>query len=516
MTADKHELSIEELEAGVKADPNDVELKKDLAYAILDRYVYKKDLKRLRTLVKEMPEPVSTVARAFLFYADKKYEESVNWLVIYAADRSLADGETLTCDELLHFFIDPYSDAKREFWMKLSEATDRIFPSSAAAYCVKAMASAGDTDAQVTCYKQALDKDNTYWIAAWALGDLYRRERNWQSAVGFYEKALQFERPKDFPLLYLNDAWCLGKLMRYEEEEEQLRACLKLDPEFESARNNLGWSLFKQRKYQEALSMFDEAIKLGVDGKHPFYNRARALKGLKRYRAAVNAWQAVKPYPGRVTWIDNEVWRLLGLINLQSLAQTEESTEDKNFPNFTMLGPVDDSGQPCIISEEARLEYHHRLYQDHEKHMAIDAESDGAIAPKEFVRRKESMLEEKIVKLIRDGKNVFGRKLQMYGSAPGCYGRQVTIPGYGQIDLLTEDAESGELVIIEFKRDETHDVAVGQILMWMNWVRENMAMENQNVIGAICVFSITPKLQLAARNNPNIELFEYDLAFEKA
>jgi RecB family endonuclease NucS len=85
----------------------------------------------------------------------------------------------------------------------------------------------------------------------------------------------------------------------------------------------------------------------------------------------------------------------------------------------------------------------------------------------------------------------------MYQAPNGLRGRQYVIPGHGRIDLLTEDAETNDLVVIELKKDESHENVVGQIAMYMTWVRENLAKENQKVVGIICVFSASPKLGLA-------------------
>jgi len=512
--AEEQELSIEELEAAITADPKDVDLKEDLAYAIFGRYVHgidaepgdKKDLKRLRILVKEMPEPLAALPRAFILYVDKKYDEAVNWLAAYATD--MADKElTFTCDELNDHLVYPFSDAKPAFWKKLSESIDRIFPDSAPAYCLQGMASDGDLDTRASCYKQALDKDHSYWLAAWMLGDIYFSEKNWQSAVMFYEKALQSESDKDFPRLHFDYAWCLGQLKRYADEEAEIKAGLDIDPKFEFARNNLGWSLYKQGKFQQALNIFDELIKVGADGKTPFHNRARCLKGLKRYSEAIEAWKAVNPSGKLPAWIQTEIGRLQQLMNKQAFMDEASAQQETEEP---VQEPI-----------------------EHEEGEVSAEDEDGAIAPEEIPGKddqalgrkgrspgartaapKESMLEETIEKLIVEGNSVFGRKLKMYNSSEG-YGRQFIVRGHGRIDLLTEDTESGELVVIELKKDESHDIVVGQISMYMSWLRENIAKENQNVVGLICVFSATPKLRLAAKNIPGLELFEYNIDFGK-
>jgi tetratricopeptide (TPR) repeat protein len=514
--AEEKETSIEEMEDGVKANPNDSELKKDLAYALLFRYLYgaeagdKQDLKRLRALVKELPEPMAQFPRAYISYLDKKYDETVKWLIVHASTSANA-GETLTCDELYAEFLCPFSEVKAAFWTKLSEGINHIFPNSAASYCLQAIASAGDTDAQASCYQQALDTDSTYWFAAWELGDIYKREKNWQSALTFYEKALQCESQRDFSDLHFACAWCLSKLKRYEDEEKQIRAGLKLDPEYEFARNNLGWLLYKQGKYQEALAIFEELIKVGADGKYPLHNRARCLKALKRYDEAIDAWRAVNPNAKLPAWITTEIF------NIQKLINAKDNMEAIREHLSAQQGKVDPVENAMAIEDD---------------HPPADEEEDGAIAPEgnlvqddqtqgkkartpgeRTAAPKESMLEETIEKLIVEGRSVFDRKLKIYNSPEG-YGRQFIVRGHGRIDLLTEDTESGELVVIELKKDESHDIVVGQISLYMSWVRENLA-KGKNVVGLICVFSATSKLKLAAKNIPGLELFEYDLAFSK-
>ena len=93
--------------------------------------------------------------------------------------------------------------------------------------------------------------------------------------------------------------------------------------------------------------------------------------------------------------------------------------------------------------------------------------------------------------------------------------RQYPIPGLGRIDLLAEDVKTGELVVIELKRDESHEQVVGQISLYMSWVRESLAEKTKKVLGIICVRAASQKLLLAARNVKGVEVFEYDLSFRK-
>ncbi len=115
--------------------------------------------------------------------------------------------------------------------------------------------------------------------------------------------------------------------------------------------------------------------------------------------------------------------------------------------------------------------------------------------------------------VIASGKEVFGKTMRVFNASDGLYGRQYPIPGVGRIDLLAEDVSTGDLVVIELKRDETDDQVIGQISRYVSWVREHLAPKGKNVNGVICVKQATRKLMLAVRNIAGVEVYEYDLSF---
>jgi hypothetical protein len=87
----------------------------------------------------------------------------------------------------------------------------------------------------------------------------------------------------------------------------------------------------------------------------------------------------------------------------------------------------------------------------------------------------------------------------------------VEFPAGGRfIDILAVDT-SGEFVVLEFKLSRGHDGVVGQILYYINWVRENLATAEQRVRGIIIASRTTESLRLAMIGQPNIRLVEYEL-----
>jgi tetratricopeptide (TPR) repeat protein len=314
----------------------------------------------------------------------------------------------------------------------------------------------------------------------------------------FFEKALESNSPwvQENADLRSSYSWCLSKLKRFTEEERQLRECLRIDPEY-ACQNDLGWSLYKQGKYQEALHIFDNAIDAGVDGKFPYYNRARTLAKLNRYTEALEAWKTFNPDGRLPSSVQLEIDRLQQKIS-RSRSESQDNGKQPGKDLATVADDQPDEEDDDFTSVEA-----------------VDVPIvERGLDSNRIASPKEILLEDSLERLINLGTTVFGRSLRIYQSAGAPYGRQYPIPG-GRIDLLTEDLNTGELLVIELKKDGDNDDVLRQIATYMVWVRENIAKENQKVAGLICVFSASPKLRMAVRAVPGLELFEYGFSFSK-
>jgi hypothetical protein len=86
--------------------------------------------------------------------------------------------------------------------------------------------------------------------------------------------------------------------------------------------------------------------------------------------------------------------------------------------------------------------------------------------------------------------------------------------GTWSIDFLARDRAKKELVVIELKRKQGSDSTVGQVLRYMNWVRENIATPGQRVRGIIVVPSVDESLRYAVRNLPDVEVRTYEVRFD--
>jgi restriction system protein len=117
--------------------------------------------------------------------------------------------------------------------------------------------------------------------------------------------------------------------------------------------------------------------------------------------------------------------------------------------------------------------------------------------------------------MIERGIQVFERTLRLYESPDGRSGRQFATTGsVGIIDILAEDLNSGDLVVIELKKDKGVDEIIGQLSRYRGWVREKLAKPGQGVVGIVCVRESSEKLRLAA-SDTNIDVRTYGFSFHR-
>jgi tetratricopeptide (TPR) repeat protein len=373
--------------------------------------------------------------------------------------------------------------------LRLADALNQVHPGSPSALTLQGFAKLEDNiEGAIGDFVCALEIDENFWLAAWWCGLAYQQENNWQAARNYYCRALRSEVAQQMPDIHFYRAWCSGKLKDLQGEEKYYRACLELDPDYPYARNNLGWSLNKQGKYEEAVKVFEEAIKRGNDGKYPLRNKVGALVKLGRFREAIETLQQDTSKKGELTKSTRkEIARVEKLIAKQGKGQIPP---EQDIEIEKGLGEAPPSKHP--LKSKQRNKPH-----------------DDTSFGKE--RWLEMMLEEMIQQNNEAFRQKLGRKLRMYVHPEKGYGRQFPIPKDGRIDLLVEDIDTNDLIVIELKRGQSDDQVVGQISRYMTWVRENLAERDQRTCGIICVHHASENLKLSAKNIPGLEIFEYEL-----
>tara|TARA_Y100000310_G_scaffold301619_2_gene338247 strand:+ start:1007 stop:1921 length:915 start_codon:yes stop_codon:yes gene_type:complete len=105
----------------------------------------------------------------------------------------------------------------------------------------------------------------------------------------------------------------------------------------------------------------------------------------------------------------------------------------------------------------------------------------------------------------------FDKNLKIFEDDQGNNGAQYTTD-VGYIDILSKDND-GNFVVIELKKGRESDKVVGQILRYMGWVREHLAISGQKVEGVIICNEYDKKMDYAVSMIPNISIKKYAVSF---
>ena len=79
------------------------------------------------------------------------------------------------------------------------------------------------------------------------------------------------------------------------------------------------------------------------------------------------------------------------------------------------------------------------------------------------------------------------------------------------------DKNKKEFVVIELKKGRSSDVVVGQILRYMGWVKENLAVDDYKeykVRGIIISKEKDSRLEYALKMIQNVDAFLYSVSFD--
>jgi len=84
----------------------------------------------------------------------------------------------------------------------------------------------------------------------------------------------------------------------------------------------------------------------------------------------------------------------------------------------------------------------------------------------------------------------------------------------GIIDILAKDTKTNSFIIIELKKGKESDKVVGQTLRYMGWVKENLALNNEEVKGIIICKEADTKLKYAVSMIKDISIKYYEIDFK--
>ena len=292
----------------------------------------------------------------------------------------------------------------------------------------------------------------------------------WNNAIAYFESVEKkriffFDEDLCFML-----AWSYGKIKNHKTEEFYYRKIIEITPQNINCLNNLGYSLYLQKRYLEALPFFEECLEMDARYVYSANNYLRTLIAIGRNKDAKafvksNKYKISKDIIKRVEKLDN------------TNAKITKKIEEDN------VEPAND-----IDSQKNSI--------------------DLGIKRQQF--SNEKLLEDELTSRIESGIEVFGLQLKVY-KRKGIYGRQYVIP-IGRLDLLCEDS-NGDLYIIELKKDSGYDDAYKQITSYLEWFEKNESFKNNKIHGIICVNSPTKDLVDKAHRDKRIRLFEYSISY---
>jgi hypothetical protein len=122
----------------------------------------------------------------------------------------------------------------------------------------------------------------------------------------------------------------------------------------------------------------------------------------------------------------------------------------------------------------------------------------------------EFLLERDLQRYLAENLECIEPGLKLYDDE-GIKGIEFEAGGGRRIDILAVD-KSGAFVVLELKVSKGYDRVVGQLLRYVNWVRQNLAEPRQRVRGMIVCRAMSEDLRLACASILDVELFEYQLS----
>ena len=378
-------------------------------------------------------------------------------------------------DSFIYYFFDPFKNAFDGFWHQLAVLLKK-YPvgQDVLDYCklIDQFYTLESGDDLIDVLLQFHLKYPNYRSVMELLGEQYYEKKMWRNAIAYFEKATEdgFCMLLSLMNIYFSTAWCYGKIKDTRQEECYYRKCVEIDREAPFVLNNLGYCLFKQKKYKAAKELFEECLEKKLDLQFAANNYVRVLIALGRNKDAKafikkEAFKVQKSLKDKVAKLDDANARIKKDIVVEILEQEEDTTQTKNI--------------------------------------------DDGVKRQQF--SSEKLLEDELTLRLESGMPVFGMNLQIYNHRGDYYGRQYPFE-MGRLDLLCED-EKGDLYIIELKKDSGYDDAYVQTAQYLDWFEKAPISRGKNLYGIICLNSPSPELISKVRQDKRMRLFEDQISY---
>lgn len=407
---------------------------------------------------------------AFIDFVNEKKEETIRNI-----EMSFKSSEDrVICSDIRELLI-IFKQGFRGMWNEIGKIVGGMVSepgSESACYAIESFYYSSQLEPTVDALAKVLVENDKIHFARELIAFTYYRLRMWQNAIAYFEQALEID-PNDAIFteeelcFYL--AWSYGKINEFKSEETYYRKLLDLDSDAPSALNNLGYCLYKQKKYIEAKIVFEQCIDQNNDIKLAVNNKLRLLIETGEYNEAKRFAEDH----------NNIVYK--DLLKRAIQVKKGKSKPDKSFD--TILDDTKTVQEP----------------------KGIDIGQGKRFS-------SEKILEDELTHRLERGDNCFGVQLSVY-KQKGKYGRQYIMP-VGRADILASDAEDN-LYVIELKKDSGYGDVYDQVSRYVKWIEENMQSPDKKVYGIIVVNNPSNELVLQVRKNPQLKLYDYSVMYRE-
>lgn len=442
-------------------------------------------------------------------------------------------------DQVLDYLLVPFQNASDEIWNFIMDKVNSMQCEEGIPEFCKALSlyyRSRDNDVIIEGLLAFMRKFPNYRAPNELLGYTYYNMAMWNNAIACFERVQQ-EYYFFHEDIYWMLAWSNGKIKNYADEEKYYRMSYQLAPDIPFTLNNLGYSLYKQKKYLEAKELFGQCLDANKDLPYAANNYVRVLIALGRNADAkkfVNSkkFKIAKAIQERVKRLDDHNVRLNKKdlsVKSDTIIESDSDTADlfeitssedeiKRCQQYTN-NRLSENGAKCQQpSNEMQLESktkHQRFSNERSlegeiKHSQPLNERQLEATAKHLQFSKEKLLEEELTARIESGMQVFGKHLKVY-KRKGEYGRQYNIP-VGRLDLLCEDA-NGNLYVVELKKDSGYDDVYEQITQYLAWFEQSEKFKGKKVYGIICLNHPTQELLSKVHADKRIRIFEYQISY---
>lgn len=475
--------------------------------------------------------------KAFYFYLQKEYNKCKG--NIHKLCHVQWKQDILKEDQVLDYLLVPFQNASDEIWNFIMDEVNSMQCEEGIPEFCKALSlyyRSRDNDVIIEGLLAFMRKFPNYRAPNELLGYTYYNMAMWNNAIACFERVQQ-EYYFFHEDIYWMLAWSNGKIKNYADEEKYYRMSYQLAPDIPFTLNNLGYSLYKQKKYLEAKELFGQCLDANKDLPYAANNYVRVLIALGRNADAkkfVNSkkFKIAKAIQERVKRLDDHNVRLNKKdlsVKPDTIIESDSDTADL----FEITSSEDEikccqqyinnrlseNGAKCqqpLKKRQLESKIKHQRFSNERslegeiKHSQPLNERQLEATAKHLQFSKEKLLEEELTARIESGMQVFGKHLKVY-KRKGEYGRQYNIP-VGRLDLLCEDA-NGNLYVVELKKDSGYDDVYEQITQYLAWFEQSEKFKGKKVYGIICLNHPVQELLSKVHADKRIRIFEYQISY---